>query len=370
MGDPSATDGRRVTAGIRLGIAFVSVGAMSSSCTKSVEVIGFGPLQTETQAPAPSAPPGVDLDIPTTSGDASAATPARDASTPLDASAPPDASTTLDAFAPAAQEASVQNQDAAPTAVLGPFSAPSPLEDFPGSDDASFTADSLEAYLDANDRSRIHVATRASPDDPWGEPIPLDAVGDDANGRTPWITPDGLQLYFAADRMGGAGASDIWWIERADRESPWGEAQPVSNVNSPLEEFAPSVSSDGLQLVLTRANIGLGGQELWLAHRDSVGSAWNAPTLMPISDPTLKDSDAVFAPDALEIWWVRAVTNDDEDLYFARRAATDEPFGTPTPATELNSNFLEGDPWLSVDGREIVFFSTRTGERLLYRATR
>ena len=60
----------------------------------------------------------------------------------------------------------------------------------------------------------------------------------------------------------------------------------------------------------------------------------------------------------------------DDDLYFARRVAPHEPFATPTPAVELNSAAAEGDPWLSADGREIVFFSTRTGEKVLYRATR
>jgi hypothetical protein len=224
--------------------------------------------------------------------------------------------------------------------------------------------------LDANDSDRIHVATRASVDDSWGEPVPLDAVGDGANGKTPSITPDGLQLYFAADRAGGAGVSDIWWIERADRESPWGEAQPLLNVNSAREEFAPSLSADGLQLVLTRANVGLGAQELWLARRDSVAGPWTEPTLMTINDPTRKDADAAFSADALEVWWVRAVSDVDHDLYFARRATPDEPFTTPTPAIELNSTAEEGDPWLSRDGREIVFFSTRTGEKLLYRATR
>jgi hypothetical protein len=370
MGDPNATGELALTEGIRLGIALVSLGAMSSSCSKSIEVIGYGPLESETSPAASSAPPPVDPGMPATSSDASAAAPPPDAAPALDASTLLDASTPLDAFAPVAPEAGAQDQDAAPTAVLGPFGAPSPLDDFPRSDDPSFTADGLEIYLDANDSDRIHVATRASRDDPWGEPIPLDAVGDDANGKTPWITPDGLQLYFSAVRAAGAGASDIWWIERADREAPWGEARPLSNVNSALEEFAPSLSSDGLQLVLTRANIGLGGQELWLSRRDSVEADWDAPALMPISDPMQKDSDAVFSPDALEIWWVRGVAMDDDDLYFARRTATDQPFGTPTPATELNSTFPEGDPWLSADGREIVFFSTRTGEKLLYRATR
>ena len=145
---------------------------------------------------------------------------------------------------------------------------------------------------------------------------------------------------------------------------------PLLEVNSALEEFAPSLSADRLQLVFTRANVGLGGQELWLARRDAVGDEWKEPESLTINDPTMKDSDAVLSPDGLEIWWVRGVSAVDDDLYFARRVAPHEPFATPTPAVELNSAAAEGDPWLSADGREIVFFSTRTGEKVLYRATR
>lgn len=343
----------------------VLLGAMSPCCAKSVEVIGFGPLETETPAATSSPESEDEVGTPASSSDASVVAPLPDASTPL-----PDASAPLDAFAPPEQDAATKNQDAGSASAQGPFGAPSPLEDFAGSDDPSFTADGLEMYLDANDNDRIHVATRASRSDPWGEPLPVEAVGEDANGKTPWITPDGLQLYFAADRDGGAGVSDIWWLERPNRQSPWGVAQPLSSVNSPLEEFAPSLCADGLQLVLTRANVGLGGQELWLARRDSVEAPWQVPELMTVNDPTMKDSDAVLSPDGLEIWWVRGVSAGDDDLYVARRATADEPFATPMPAMELNSTAAEGDPWLSADGREIVFFSTRTGEKVLYRSIR
>ncbi len=360
-----------LTEGLWLVLTTVVLAAATAGCGKSVEVIGLGPLDNDAQ-PEPS------TQLPTANDDASPLVPApaaagesdvegqapplplRDASSPIDAALPSDAST------PTGQDA---RADAASPPPLGPFDTPVLLDAFAGADDASFTADGLEMYMDVNDSDQIHVATRASRDEPWGDSTPVD-VGDDNRGKTPWITPDGLALYFAAERAGGPGGSDIWWIRRPDRVSPWGDPQPLSNLNSSSEEFGPSVSPDHLQLVLTRASLGLGGQELWLAQRDSVEAPWEAPTLLSVSDPDKKDSDAVFGADGLELWWVHAVTDDNHDLYFARRAALNLPFETPTPATELNSSAHEGDPWLSPDGREIVFFSTRSGERLLYRATR
>ncbi len=372
-----------LTEGLRLVLAMAALGVATAGCGKSVEVIGLGPLDNDAQPePEPTSPAASDdssLPMPTPSD--TGATDGEGPSSPADASVPPvaspapdassapDASAAPDASSPSAPDAGADEPDAAASSPLGPFGAPSPLEAYGGSDDASFTADGLEMYMDVDDTDQIHVATRASRDEAWGEASPV-PVGGDGSGKTPWITPDGLELYFSAEREGGLGATDIWRLARPDRASAWGEAQPVSDVNTSLEEFAPSLSADGLQLVLTRAAVGLGAQELWLARRDTVEAPWQAPTLMSISDPDKKDSDAVFTANDLELWWVRAVTDANHDLYFARRAALDLPFETPTPVTELNSSAHEGDPWLSQDGREVVFFSTRSGERLLYRATR
>jgi Tol biopolymer transport system component len=200
--------------------------------------------------------------------------------------------------------------------------------------------------------------------------VPLEAVGEGAIGKTPWITPDGLQLYFAAARPDGPGGNDLWWIERPDRTSPWGAARLIPNVNTGMEEYAPSLSSDGLQLLFTRSNTAPSAEELWLTRRDSVSAEWREPESLSINDPRAKDSDPVFSPDGLEVWWVRGISNTDHDLYSATRATHEESFAMSTPAEVLNSTAWEGDPWLSADGREIVFFSNRTGERLLYRATR
>jgi Tol biopolymer transport system component len=58
------------------------------------------------------------------------------------------------------------------------------------------------------------------------------------------------------------------------------------------------------------------------------------------------------------------------DLWVATRASVAAPFGTPKPLGELNGAEAELDPTLSLDGREIFFVSTRSGEVRIWHATR
>ena len=53
----------------------------------------------------------------------------------------------------------------------------------------------------------------------------------------PFVTADGSRLYFASDRPGGFGGTDIWYAEQ-DREGFWGA--PIN--------AGPSVNSDGDEL--------------------------------------------------------------------------------------------------------------------------
>lgn len=55
----------------------------------------------------------------------------------------------------------------------------------------------------------------------------------------PYVTPDGTRLYFASDRAGGAGKSDIWIADRLPSGS-WGTPRNAGPaVNSPADEFSP-----------------------------------------------------------------------------------------------------------------------------------
>ncbi len=55
----------------------------------------------------------------------------------------------------------------------------------------------------------------------------------------PFVTADGSRLYFASDRTGGYGGTDIWYAER-DANGLWGPPQNAgSKVNSARDELSP-----------------------------------------------------------------------------------------------------------------------------------
>jgi WD40-like Beta Propeller Repeat len=65
----------------------------------------------------------------------------------------------------------------------------------------------------------------------------------------PSISSDGLSLFFTSERPGGAGGGDIWITKRVKMTDPLSAPQNLGrNVNSPSNEFAPSISADGLSI--------------------------------------------------------------------------------------------------------------------------
>lgn len=82
----------------------------------------------------------------------------------------------------------------------------------------------------------------------WSEPEPLDQLNtDDADEITPWVAPDGRSLIFATDRREGLGGYDLWLSRLVDGE--WAEPTPLPGaINSAHNEYAPSLSPDGLWL--------------------------------------------------------------------------------------------------------------------------
>src|SRR5438445_5004514 len=80
----------------------------------------------------------------------------------------------------------------------------------------------------------------------WSEPVNLGpVVNSEADDFHPAISPNGLSLYISSGRLGGLGGSDIWVSQRASLGDAWGPPQNLGpNINSTSNDIAPDISPD------------------------------------------------------------------------------------------------------------------------------
>ena len=245
-----------------------------------------------------------------------------------------------------------------------------------------------------------------------------------ADERDPWISNDGLRLYYTFKQTGSGNNSDIYLATRADNKSttifPPGQRQlnlsttgnnecrpaltsdekilvlstdrgtvngqfniaidtrsdvgqsfgtPDSNhlaaVNGATlgtDHHDPFLSADGLRLYF--APTGTNGEHIALATRPDLNSNFSAGTLLDVINSTANnDGDPALSLDELILVFSsdRAGGQKGTNLWYATRSATGQPFSAPMLIPNVNSDDADGDPMLSADGCTLYFSTTRNG---------
>jgi outer membrane protein OmpA-like peptidoglycan-associated protein len=135
--------------------------------------------------------------------------------------------------------------------------------------------------------------------EPISNPIDWDAQ--------PALTPDGKVLFFASDRSGGFGGTDIWFS--VNRNNSW--SAPINcgeNINSRCDDITPFVSADGTHLLFSSAgHETIGGYDIFTAdilpafgdfiRSDAAQPSANSPLFTPAKNygaPLNTKSDELF----------------------------------------------------------------------------
>jgi Tol biopolymer transport system component len=89
----------------------------------------------------------------------------------------------------------------------------------------------------------LYVARRSTTDgDSFGSPERLAELSSDADETSPALTADGLVIVFASSR---AGSMDLYYATRASTEEPFGEPIALEGINSEGEDTDPFITRDG-----------------------------------------------------------------------------------------------------------------------------
>jgi Tol biopolymer transport system component len=214
------------------------------------------------------------------------------------------------------------------------------------------------------------LALNAFRNSEWSAPVHLDApINSSARELGAELSPDGLSLYFGSDRPGGAGDVDLWAVRRECLDCAWGAAVNLANLNSPKSDGGPAFSPDGhLLFFSSNRDLGHGGDDIWLCYRENTDDdlGWTPPINLGSGINTSEqETSPAYVPalngEGSNLYFARGATLAGFDIYEARVSRDGEVLTAGTPVTELNSSALDGDPAISHDGKEIYFWSQRTG---------
>ena len=237
----------------------------------------------------------------------------------------------------------------------------------------SLSADGLTLYV-ASDRpggagrDDLWVSSRKTTRDAWQIPVNLGATINSAEGdASPSISADGLELYFDSGRSGGQGSGDIWVTTRASTSDAWGTPRNLGpTVNSSSADSVPKLSSDGLSLFFASARPGgLGMRDVWVATRTSRAELWQVPiNLGAIVNSPANEWCPGISPDGLTliVQSNRAGGLGGDDLWVTTRATPSASWTAVVHlGTGINTPDEDAKPEFSADGSTLLFMSTRAG---------
>lgn len=212
----------------------------------------------------------------------------------------------------------------------------------------------------------IWVAYRDSEGSPWLAPEPLPVpVNTGAQEFCPTPLP-GNQLLFVSTRTnncGGSANADIYYTRLHLHQGRWAEPVPLPcTINSPFEEFSPSlVEDDGMAVLFfssNRTSGAAGVHRIYSSVRQPDGSWGEA---QPVDELNIGPSNARpnVRRDGLEIFF-DSNAEGTFDIYTATRTHILGEWSAPTQPTDVNDPMhQETRASLSRDGSRLYFGSTR-----------
>ena len=220
--------------------------------------------------------------------------------------------------------------------------------------------------IDAGD-ARDGAKPRCDVAKPFGAPrlvVGLRSAGATDFDTSPFLTNNGQAIYFASDR---SGAGDILIATRIGTDS-FGDVKPVPGVVNTATDFegAPFLTPDGLSLFFAR---GVNNEALFVATRASTTAAFAQPAPLTGLGTAQYQGDPFVTANGQTLYFTNSVSGATFDIFRAARGG-DGAFGNAARVMELSFGPKNSRPTLPDDELTIYFTSDQSGVFRIYSAQR
>jgi len=170
-----------------------------------------------------------------------------------------------------------------------------------------------------------------------GRPIPLTTLNSPDGETDPFLTPDGLTIYFASDR---GGERAVYTARRLSPYHDFGPPEVIPATSGSDQPVSPSTSADGLVLTYGVA----GKPRIWQVIRTSIESPFGNKEIIRTDENGERDwPSAQISADGLRLYWCEE--NRPLVTRATVRASKEKLFGKT-----LEFSLPGGHPHLSADG--------------------
>jgi hypothetical protein len=241
--------------------------------------------------------------------------------------------------------------------------------------------DSLTAYFYASGRldsigyGDLYTATRSAPTAPFGAIAPLAGFGINTpdDEFDPTVTGDGLTLIFGRTKP-ATNPVYFYYATRATTTIPFTAPLSIADVLAGTAESTPFIRQDGKVLYFVFVSTVFPAMETDIYRATWNGSGIDAPVPVAALNTGYSEVAPVVTPDDLTIYFASDRTDGtwqgNYDVWTASRMDTAHPFSVPTTVTKVNTPYFDVPTFITSDGCDLYLSSTRNQRLSAWVATK
>ena len=143
---------------------------------------------------------------------------------------------------------------------------------------------------------------------------------------------------------------------------PWRGMQPVAELAGSSDDDDPTFTHDMLEVYFNSNRLTAGDADVWVAKRASVNDPWGTPAVEPVLSSPRLETNPVVSADGLRIWFSsRRDGQNNYDIYYSDRSSRSAPWSTPAPATAHLSDPMLDESVSCVLSGKLVMVHQRSG---------